>query len=235
MRDVCESGRATRRSPPGRRTPTRARSSAASQRVVDEERQRRERQRPRERGHRRPRPRRRRLGLRLRPAARRRRSARRRAPRVRIRARRGRSRRDGARAARGRERDVPNAGRDAIRSRSRSPTRSRSACAPRRRSRHPDVKVDRGVRPRARASTRCCVTSDGAEIEQELVETGGGIDALAVERRRLPDPQLPERARRLERAGGLGVRRGPRARARGAARRRAGGGAAPAPTRARRA
>ena len=69
---------------------------------------------------------------------------------------------------------------------------------------------------RAQRERKVFVSSDGAELEQELVECGGGIDALARLGGRRPDPQLPERPRRLERAGGLGARRGPRARARGA-------------------
>ena len=45
--------------------------------------------------------------------------------------------------------------------------------------RHPDVKVTEAV-VRAQREHKVLVTSDGAEIEQELVETGGGIDALAA-------------------------------------------------------
>ena len=45
--------------------------------------------------------------------------------------------------------------------------------------RHPDVKVTEAF-VRAQSEHKFLVTSDGAEIEQELVETGGGIDALAV-------------------------------------------------------
>ena len=71
---------------------------------------------------------------------------------------------------------------------------------------------------RAQREHKLLLSSDGAEVEQELVECGAGIDATAVARRGRPDAQLPERARRLERAGGLGVRRGPRS---SSARRRA--------------
>ena len=57
---------------------------------------------------------------------------------------------------------------------------------------------------RAQREQKVLVTSDGAEVEQELVECGAGIDAIAVERRRLPDP-LATRARtaaqRRRRAG----------------------------------
>ena len=45
--------------------------------------------------------------------------------------------------------------------------------------RHPDVKVTEAA-VRAQREHKVLVTSDGAEIEQELVETGGGIDALAT-------------------------------------------------------
>jgi TldD protein len=45
--------------------------------------------------------------------------------------------------------------------------------------RHPDVKVTEAA-VRAQREHKVLVTSDGAEIEQELVETGGGIDALAA-------------------------------------------------------
>jgi TldD protein len=45
--------------------------------------------------------------------------------------------------------------------------------------RHPDVKVTEAF-VRAQRENKVLVTSDGAEIEQELVETGGGIDALAA-------------------------------------------------------
>jgi TldD protein len=45
--------------------------------------------------------------------------------------------------------------------------------------RHPDVKVTEAF-VRALREHKFLFTSDGAEIEQELVETGAGIDALAV-------------------------------------------------------
>ncbi len=45
--------------------------------------------------------------------------------------------------------------------------------------RHPDVKVAQAM-VRARAERKLFVSSDGAEIEQELVECGAGIDAMAV-------------------------------------------------------
>ena len=74
-----------------------------------------------------------------------------------------------------------------------------------------------GVR-RAQLERKVLVSSEGSEIDQEIVECGGGIDATAVADGRTPDPQLPERVRRHQRPGGLGVRRRPRARS---ARRRA--------------
>jgi len=45
--------------------------------------------------------------------------------------------------------------------------------------RHPDVKVTEAF-VRAQREHKVLFTSDGAEIEQELVETGAGIDALAL-------------------------------------------------------
>ena len=45
--------------------------------------------------------------------------------------------------------------------------------------RHPDVKVTEAF-VRAQRENKVLVTSDGAEVEQEVVETGGGIDALAA-------------------------------------------------------
>jgi TldD protein len=45
--------------------------------------------------------------------------------------------------------------------------------------RHPDVKVAKAF-VRALRDRKLFVSSDGAEIEQEIVECGGGIDALAV-------------------------------------------------------
>ena len=90
---------------------------------------------------------------------------------------------------------------------------------------HADVKVAQaGVR--ALREHKLFLSSEGAEIDQELVECGGGIDVTAVARRDRPGAELPERARRLERAGRLGVRRVARpGRERPAGRR--GGGSAP--------
>jgi TldD protein len=45
--------------------------------------------------------------------------------------------------------------------------------------RHPDVKIA-VASVRARRERRVLVSSDGTEVEQELVECGGGVDALAV-------------------------------------------------------
>ena len=148
------------------------------------------------------------------------------APRVRLRARRGRSaRRDAlaparaARAARTARRS------SATRSRSRSPRRSRSACAPRRRCATPDVKVRQAL---VRAQRE-------HKLLRHLRRHRGRAGAGRVRRRhrrargprrRLPDAQLPERARRLERQAGWEYVEGLAARARGAARRRAGGRAA---------
>ena len=114
----------------------------------------------------------------------------------------------------------------AIRSTSRSRTRSSSACGPSAALEHEDVKVTTAS-VRAQREHKLFVSSEGAAIEQELVECGGGIDAFAARDGHHTDPQLPERARRLERTGRLGVRRVARARARGSARGRAGGRAPP--------
>ena len=67
---------------------------------------------------------------------------------------------------------------------------------------------------RAQREQRAFRSSEGADVDQEFVECGGGIDALAIRRRARPDAQLSERARRVERPGRLGVRRRPRPRAR---------------------
>ncbi len=117
----------------------------------------------------------------MRPAAEPRRSARRRAPRAcAFAAAAGGNGRAAARAARGPlgqltgtpvERDpfaVPLADKVALCLRAEEALR------------HPDVKVDAGVRPGARASSKLFLSSDGAEIDQELVECGGGIDAMAI-------------------------------------------------------
>ena len=45
--------------------------------------------------------------------------------------------------------------------------------------RHPDVKVTQ-VAVRAQSEHKILLTSDGAEIDQEIVECGGGIDAIAA-------------------------------------------------------
>ena len=86
---------------------------------------------------------------------------------------------------------------------------------------HAEVKVTLAM-VRAQREHKVLVSSDGVAIEQELVECGGGIDAYATAGGRLPDPELPEPARRRQRPGRLGVRRGTRPRRGGAARRRAG-------------
>ena len=193
----------------------------------DEERPRRHAHRRRDRGDRRPRARRRRLGLRLRPPADARGRARRGAPRLRLR-RRGR-RRNGSRALAPLE-ARSGSYRHAVQQR---PVRvsldDKVALCLRAEEamKHADVKVAQAV-VRAQRERKLFLSSDGAEIEQELVECGGGIDAIAVARRARPDAQLPERARRLERAGRLGVRRERSASSReGAAGRRGGGSAAP--------
>ena len=104
----------------------------------------------------------------------------------------------------------------------------RSACARRRRSRSPDVEGHAALRSARSASSKVFVSSEGARLEQEIVECGGGIDAIAVARRAsCRSRSYPSAPRRLERAGRLGVRRVARARARGAARRRAGRRAPP--------
>ena len=87
---------------------------------------------------------------------------------------------------------------------------------------------------RAQREHKVLFSSDGVEAEQELYETGAGIDAIAAndelsQLRSYPSAHGGSSARR-----GLGVRGGPRARARGAACRRAGGGAAARRRRARR-
>ena len=70
----------------------------------------------------------------------------------------------------------------------------------------PEVKVAEAT-ARALFERKVLVSSEGSEIEQELVECGGGIDAIAAADGSQPDAQLSERARRSERAGRLGVRR----------------------------
>jgi TldD protein len=57
----------------------------------------------------------------------------------------------------------------------------------------------------ARSESRSCSSpSDGAAIEQEIVECGAGIDAMAAGDGITQIRSSPERARRLERAGRLG-------------------------------
>ena len=92
--------------------------------------------------------------------------------------------------------------------------------------RTPEVKV-REAFVRAQRERKVLVSSDGADVEQELVECGGGIDAIAVgdgalQIRAATRARTAARARRRgwEYVEGLGLER------RGAARRRAGGGAA---------
>ena len=80
---------------------------------------------------------------------------------------------------------------------------------------------------RAQLERKVLVSSEGTDVEQELVECGAGIDATAVGDGLSQQRSYPSAFGGLERAGGLGVRARPRARGRGAARRRAGGGAAP--------
>ena len=101
--------------------------------------------------------------------------------------------------------------------------------------RRPEVKVAQAS-VRAQRERKLFLSSDGAEIEQELVESGGGIDATAVgddgvvQQRSYPSAHVGSSAQ-----AGLGVRRGARSRTRGAAGRRAGGHSCSAPTSARRA
>ena len=64
----------------------------------------------------------------------------------------------------------------------------------------PDILV-RQAMVRAQREHKLLLTSEGTEVEQELIECGAGIDALAP-RRRLPDAQLPERARCSSSQGG---------------------------------
>ena len=92
--------------------------------------------------------------------------------------------------------------------------------------RHPDVKVAEASL-RARSERKLFVSSDGIEVDQELVECGGGMQAVAIRDGDRAAPLLPEPPRRLERAGRVGVRREPRSRIGGAAAR--GGGSRVAP------
>ena len=117
-----------------------------------------------------------------------------------------------ARARRARERRRSAQPSSATRSRSRSTRRSRTASRPRRRWRTPDVDGRQAIGPRpARAQAPPLLRGHrgraGAGRVRRRDRTRGRT------RRRLPDAQLPERARRLELAGGLGVRRGARPRA----------------------
>ena len=178
----------------------------------------------RERGRRRPRPRRRRLGLRVRPApdatgARatpRFAPAPSRAPLPPAAARHLAS----ARAAAGDYRDAVEIDPFAV-----SLADKVALC----------LRAEEGMRRPETSTSRCAasaraireqkvlLSSEGTEVEQELVECGGGIDAIAAGDGLIQIAQLSERARPVQRPGRLGVRRGPRARPRGAARRRAGG------------
>ena len=116
---------------------------------------------------------------------------------------------------------------DAARARSvRRLARGQDRSLPARRSgaAHDDVIVTLRLRARAARAQGVRLVSDGSAIEQELVETGGGIDAIATARRRRSS-SAATRARTAARAAGrLGARRGPRtssARRRGSASRRA--------------
>ena len=77
---------------------------------------------------------------------------------------------------------------------------------------HPDVKMT-SASVRAQREHKVLLTSDGAETEQELVETGGGIDALAardgiVQMRGYPDPMVGSSAQAgWEYVEGLGLER----------------------------
>ena len=147
----------------------------------------------------------------------------------------GAERRPRARAARGALRHASGRRSSATRSTSRSRTRSRSACAPRRRcatptSRSPQASV------RALRERKLFLSSDGRRdrpgarrVRRRHRRDRGRRDGI------VQAAQLPERARRLERAGRLGVRRGrsaSSARRRGSPRRRP---RCSAPTSARRA
>ena len=91
--------------------------------------------------------------------------------------------------------------------------------------RHPDVKVTRG------GGSRAARAQGARHLRRRRDRAGARRDRrrnrrARRERRRLPDALVPVRARRLVRAGRLGVRREPRARSRGTAGRRTGGRAA---------
>ena len=60
---------------------------------------------------------------------------------------------------------------------------------------------------RAQLERKVFVSSEGTDVEQELVECGAGIDATAVGDGAHTAAQLPERVRRDQRPGRLGVRR----------------------------
>ena len=192
---------------------------------------RRTARRRRERGHRRARARRGRLGLRVRPAAR-------------LRGRTG----DGSEGDRVREGGAR-----------RAPAGARAGRA--RAGRVPDAGRERSVRDLARRQGRAvppgrtCTGARGREGDDSLRARPAGTEGVRLLRGRLdragarrvrrrdrrlrharghhPDPQPSERTRRLELAGRVGVRRVARARARGPARRRAGGRAAARRSRAR--
>ena len=110
---------------------------------------------------------------------------------------------------------------------SRSPTRSRSACAPTRRSRAPRVKVTAGVRPGAARAEGAASPPTGRRSSRSSSSAAAASTRPRPTRRAIQIAQLPEQPRRLERTGRLGVRPRPPARGRGAPRRRAGGRAAP--------
>ena len=101
--------------------------------------------------------------------------------------------------------------------------------------RTPEVKVAQAS-VRALRERKLFLSSDGAEIEQELVESGGGIDATAVgddgivQQRSYPSAHVGSSAQ-----AGWEYVEGARPRTRGAAGRRAGGSSCSAPTSARRA
>ena len=210
----------------------RARRAAAQPVGRDSEPAGRPARRRRERGDRRPGPRRRRLGLRVRQRARHRERARHGEPCVGLRARRA-GQRTTARSRRS-SRYRPSTERRSSRTPSRSPLADKveQCLRAERAMQHDDVKVTAAFGAR-HAGAEAVRLLRRLGIEQEIVECGAGIDAMAARRGHHADPQLPERARRLERAGRLGVRRVARARARGAARRPSRPRRCSVPTRAR--
>ena len=125
-----------------------------------------------------------------------------------------------SRAARARsspQRDAPHSRSSATRSPSRSRRRSTSACAPTQALAGPDVIVRQAmVRAQREHKLLAHVRGHGGRAGADRVRRRDRLRRRT--RRRLPDAQLPERARRLELPGRLGVRRRARPRA---ARRRA--------------